>query len=310
MITTENDDHQKLQALIRGAQNTPEGMQTRLLAQRDLADLWRRRGEYRRAGLLFAFTLQAAERVEMPDGPLVASICNQWGILGKYTGRFDQSEELYLRALTVYEQKHTTDCDEIATICHNLGGLAHARGASEVGEPWAARSVAVRERLHGPDHLLTAADRAAWAALLDGCGRYDDAETQLCAAVDVFRRADGDQRYEIAVNQHNLAALYHRRGQCAKAIDGYREALVAKETLLGTKHPGLATTLAGLAAAQLRQNSHRSAVLNYERAIAILTDHQVEAAHPVLRAAQHGLAVALQETSIPQTAGQSSQQLL
>lgn len=53
----------------------------RLPAQMRLAHLWRERGDYRRAGLLLALTLAAAEHRYGPDSPAVAAVSNEWGVL-------------------------------------------------------------------------------------------------------------------------------------------------------------------------------------------------------------------------------------
>ena len=83
-----------------------------------------------------------------------------------------------------------------ATLFHNLGGLDHARGLFAAGEPYARRAVEIRERLLSPDHTETAAHLAALAALLDGQGRYDEAERLYLRALSIFERAYGMENYE------------------------------------------------------------------------------------------------------------------
>uniref|UniRef100_UPI000AAB0720 tetratricopeptide repeat protein n=1 Tax=Streptomyces scabiei TaxID=1930 RepID=UPI000AAB0720 len=133
-------------------------------------------------------------------------------------------------------------------------------------------------------------DRAAWAALLDGCGRPGDAETQLRAALTVFQHVHGAEHYEIAVTTHNLAAIQHRRGHHTAAINGYTRALTLKARLLGGSHPDLATTLVNLATAHRQRGDHDQAAPHYTRAIAILTPH-VTPDHPTLSAARQGLSL-------------------
>ncbi|MET8170503.1 tetratricopeptide repeat protein [Streptomyces sp. NPDC005329] len=110
------------------------------------------------------------------------------------------------------------------------------------------------DRVRGrPDHLLVAADRAAWAAIPDGCGRPCNAETQLRAALAVLQRVHGTEHYGTAVITHHLAALEHRRGNHTAAIDGYTRVLTLKARLLGDSHPDLATTLVNLGPPRPRQ---------------------------------------------------------
>ncbi|MFB7867434.1 tetratricopeptide repeat protein [Streptomyces sp. NPDC056069] len=231
-------------------------------------------------------TLAAAEGLYGTDSPEVARLCNQAGVVGKYTGDFDRAEGLYRRALAVFQHVYGAEHDSVATLYHNLGGLEHSRGRPQAGEPWSARSVEIRERLHGPDHPLVAADAAAWAPLLAGCGRLEEAETQLRRALGIFT-AIGDE-YEQAVTLHNLAALQQSRGAKREALAGYAGALAVKERALGTGHPDLAVTLVNLAALCRGNGEGHKARSYLERAIHILVP-QVSADHPTLAAARRAL---------------------
>ena len=270
-----------------------EQLQLQLALHQQLAKAatWRRRGDYRRAGLLLTLTLGAAEAHTDVGREVVAGICNELGVLGKYTGRFDDAETFYRRALDIYLDVYGTDHDTVASIYHNLGGVAHARGQHRAGEPLARQAVEIRTRLYGPDHLSVAIDVAAWAALLDGCGRVDEAEIHLRHVLWVFRREYGDDHYEIAVTAHNLAALRHRRGDFEGAIADYTEALARKERFLGAEHPELASTLVNLGAALRALDRCEAALPHYRRAAAILR-RSVAADHPTLVAADAAVVAA------------------
>ncbi|MFE5549931.1 tetratricopeptide repeat protein [Streptomyces sp. NPDC056534] len=272
-----------LRARISSQRNDPP---SRLVTQAQLAKHWKKTGDYRRASLLLSFTLAAAENVHGVKSLEVARLCNQSGVLGKYTGNFDHSQRLYIRALMILRRELGPDHDSVATIYHNLGGLEHSRGNPELGEPWAAWSVEVRERLHGPDHPLVAADLAAWAPLLVGCGRLEEAEIQLQRALKIFEAVGDD--YERAVTLHNMAALQHARGADREALAGYVQALVVKECVLGAHHPDLATSLVNLAGVCRRVGELDRAQRYLSRAVRILTP-QVSSGHPTLAAARRGL---------------------
>ena len=99
----------------------------------------------------------------------------------------------------------------------------------------------------GADHPDTAADVAALAALLDGQGKYDEAEPLYRRALSVFERAYGPEHYEVAVNLNNLAALCHATGRAEEAEALYLRSLAIKEKLLGAQHPDVGVTLNNLA---------------------------------------------------------------
>jgi Flp pilus assembly protein TadD len=96
---------------------------------------------------------------------------NELAIICKYTGRFRFGEVLYRRALALVETQPGRDHPMATAIHHNLGGVAHARGDFAAAEPHARRTVQIRAAALSPAHLAVAADRAAWAAVLDGLRR-------------------------------------------------------------------------------------------------------------------------------------------
>ena len=118
--------------------------------------------------------------------------------------------------------------------------------------------------------------RPFWTPRPPGRGR-----TAAARALAVFERTFGQNHYEVAVNLHNLAAMYHRRGEPGRAEGLYRRALDIKQDVLGADHPDLATTLSNLALARHEIGDHREAQNLVERAIAIL-DTVVEPDHPTL----------------------------
>ncbi|MER7281650.1 tetratricopeptide repeat protein [Dactylosporangium sp. NPDC000244] len=236
----------------------------------------RDRGDYRAAERLLRLALAHAESRHGRHGLPAVDIRGELGVLHKLTGRLGEAKTWYRRALRGLRARRRPDLDRFATLLHNLGGVAHAQGRHATGEPAARRAVGIRAALHGADHPATAADRAAWAALLDGCGRTEEAAAQLERALRAMR-----DPVEVAFVTHNLAAVRHRLGDLGAAADGYERALRLKERLLGPDHPQLAATLVGLGGARRRPEY-------YERAIAVL-EPVVDPRHPTLAAARRGL---------------------
>src|SRR4051794_15704946 len=92
------------------------------------ADLHYQRGEYQKAGFLFGAALEKAEQEGIVHPQELSALLNSLGRVYKYTGRFEDADALYHRALALVEQSLGPDHPEAATLCHNLGGLEHARG--------------------------------------------------------------------------------------------------------------------------------------------------------------------------------------
>ena len=82
------------------------------------------------------------------------------------------------------------------------------------GEPFARRSVAIREKALGPDHPDVAADLAALAALLDGQGKYAEAEARYRRALTVFERVfaclSGEPDFEYALIDGTIVTAHQK----------------------------------------------------------------------------------------------------
>ncbi|RSM80720.1 tetratricopeptide repeat protein [Kibdelosporangium aridum] len=168
-----------------------------------------------------------------PGDPIAAGVHNVLGIVGKFTGRFDEAEAHYRRAL----QLHEPNSLGMASILHNLGGLEHERGRPEAGIPWAERGLEVRRNVRPPHHPDIAADLGALGSLYLSAGRLEDAEKAFCQAIEIFTA-----EYEIAVVRGNLAHLQARQGRIEQAEENYRAALAGKRKALGDDHPDIAVT--------------------------------------------------------------------
>lgn len=260
----------------------------------ETADACLTRGEYRRAESLYREALHLAEEMCGKHDPQMALILNALGVLYKYMGRFAEAGRAYRRALRIIEgasngleDKRAIQC-ALATLYHNLGGLEHARGRFAKGEPHARRSVVLRIAALGEDDPAVAADRAALAALLDGQGKYDEAEALYERALEVFERVYGPGHYEIAVTLNNLAAMHQARDNPAVAEQLYRRAVAIKEKLLGRRHPDVAMTVHNLAVLIAEQGRCAEAERLYQRALAIFRK-SLDPGHPKLAVVERNL---------------------
>jgi tetratricopeptide (TPR) repeat protein len=241
---------------------------------------------------------QALTLAEATDGSSVdtAIIAQNLAITRKYTGRFDEAEPLYHRALAIAER-----CGEqrlVAVVCHNLGGLAHARGDHAAGIPWARRAIAERGSLDDPVGL--AADQGALAGLLIDAGQPAEARRLLDDARGVVVAHHGEDHHEVAVIDGNLAAVALAGGDLVAAERRARAALRVKERTLGPDHPELAVTLTTLGTVRRRRGDYREAARLHRRALALLRP-AVEAGHPLLATIEDNLAAAEQPrgTTVP-----------
>jgi tetratricopeptide (TPR) repeat protein len=197
----------------------------------------------------------------------------------KFSGRFDEAEPLYHRAIEIILAATGSDeHPDIADIYHNLGGLEHARGNYVAAEPLARRSVRLR-RASMPDHPSLALDEAALAAILDELGQRDEAETLLRSALVVLERVPAAHRHERAVALNNLAALRYRQGDFEEAEALYRRALTIKLELLPSDAPEIASTLNNLAIVLRKRGATEEALAMYAEALRVFR-RGLQPSHP------------------------------
>jgi tetratricopeptide (TPR) repeat protein len=258
----------------------PDLIRLRVRARVFVAGLDRALGAYAPADRGYRAALGEVTAAFGPRDADVAGILNNLGVLRKYQGRYAEAVRFYERALAIL--RRTRDRAALATLYHNLGGIQHARGRHAAGEPHARRSVELRRQVLGPDHPTVAADVAALAALVEGCGRLAEAARLYERALAVFRRRLGPASAEVGINLGNLASLRQRQGRLAEAERLYLRAVAILERVYGRAHPEVALTVNNLACLVRDGGDLRRAEALYDRA-ARLFERSVGPRHPHAR---------------------------
>jgi hypothetical protein len=83
-------------------------------------------------------------------------------------------------------------------------------------------------------------DAVAYAAILDGPGRWQESEAIYRKALSLFESAAGTEHPDAATMLQNLTGVLAVGGQHGEAERLYRRALTAQEKLLGGDHPDVA----------------------------------------------------------------------
>ena len=239
-------------------------------------------GEFVTAEPLLRQALASAEAAgpAARSGVLAAAL-NALGLLCKDLGRYDEAHGYYLRALTLLEREASADPDDIATLYHNLGGIEHASGNYAAAEALARRGLAIRSGLGRPEDGRLAADQVALAAILDGLGRYDEAERLYLEAITAFGQSAGAHDLDMAVALSDLGAQDAEQGRLERARARLSRAVELKRLALGPRHPDTAITLNNLAVASYRAGAIEQAAALSAEAREIL-EHALPPDHPRL----------------------------
>jgi tetratricopeptide (TPR) repeat protein len=261
-----------------------------------LGELRRVQGDYvcAESHLREAVRLAAGEFGETSDE--YAQKLNDLAVLYKYCGRFDEGLRLYEEALRITTAAQGEEGLTACTIYHNMGGILFSKGDFAAAEPFGKKAWEISRCLLGDSDPRTTTDAAAYAAILDGLGRYGESEAIYRHALAVFEQSFGPNHYEVAATLHNLAAVLCARGDLDEAEPLYQRALAIRENLLGAGSPDAALTRNNLGALLNLTGRPREAAALLESAVEILEDH-LAPDHPHLALARANLKQALLSTT-------------
>ena len=232
-----SDMHREALTMLDSTADEPQLDHSRLAVLGRLGETLRLLGHFAEAEDHLVRAVRLSDQFLPADPVPRADALNGLGILFKDTQRFAEAGDHYRQALELLEQSLGPEDLQLAAIYHNLAGLEHAQDRFVEGEPHARRALHLRAQHEGLTTTGAAADLGVLGALLLGQRRYPEAELVLGQSLAIWQAKFGPQHYEVAVAQHNLAALYAARGEQARALRTLTQVLDTKKRILGTTHP-------------------------------------------------------------------------
>lgn len=257
-----------------------------------LGELRRVQGDYIRGERDLQEAVRLAAGVFGETSDEFAQTLNDFAVLHKYCGRFDEGLQLYKKTLQLTIAAQGEECLTACTIYHNMGGILFSKGDFAAAEPFGKKAWGLSQRLLGESDPRTMTDAAAYAAILDGLGRYDESETIYRRALAVFEKSLGPVHYEVAATLHNLGAVLVAQENYKEAEEHYRRALAIKEGLLDLDSPDVALTRSNLGSLLIILGRRSESVPLLKDATAVL-ERCLTPSHPQLVHARENLRRAL-----------------
>ena len=208
-----------------------------------------------------------------------AHLLNQVGLFLKGRARYAESQLLYQRSLSMYEQLVGPIHPDTATSLNNLALLYAEQGKYAEARPLLQRALAIREQQLGADHPSTAASLDNLANLYMNEEKYVEAEPLFLRALAIREQQLGEMHPSTAISLNNLALLYVEQEKYAQAEQLYQRALAIHEQQLGPEHPSTAASLDNLANLYVNEGKYTEAEQLYQRALAI-HEQQLGPEHP------------------------------
>jgi len=187
-------------------------------------------------------------------------------------GVYDQVEQLYLKALEIFDHDEKAlgaEHSETATLLNNLASLYQRMGKFDQAEPLYLRALGINEKVMGTEHPDTARLLSNLADLYYAQGKQDKSEPLSLRALHIREKALGAEHSDTANSLNNLACLYLYRGEYEQAEPLFLRTLEIFEKVMGTEHPSTATTLGNLAYLYQTQGKFQQAESLHLRALEI-----------------------------------------
>ncbi|MCJ1231793.1 hypothetical protein MMC12_008472 [Toensbergia leucococca] len=161
----------------------------------------------------------------------------------QFSGRYDDAEELYKRALAGREEQLGPDHPDTLGTVENLAIVYRNKGRYDDAEELYKRALAGNEEQLGPDHPDTLRTVQNLANVYSNKGRYDDAEELYKRALAGREEQLGPDHPDTLGTVENLAIVYRNKGRYDDAEELYKRALAGREEQLGPDHPDTLRTV-------------------------------------------------------------------
>jgi tetratricopeptide (TPR) repeat protein len=209
------------------------------------------------------FAQSAGAQAEPRDAASLSDLALEWQQHGHPT----EAVELYTRALAMREKQFGAHSAEAAATLNNLGVALRLDARPADAEAAFRRALSIAEECF--DQRLLATVLGGLGATLVDQGEGDRAEPVLRRSLAMFEHAVGADSIEASEAGNNLAMLYRRTGNLARAQEQMEHSLPLLQQRLGSDHPELAKALNGMFVILVEQNEWDRAEPYLRRALQI-----------------------------------------
>ena len=240
-----------------------------IVALETLASLLNRRKEYEESEALLHYVWETKESFFGMNHPDTLKALNNLGSVFMCSGKYEQAETLFRRALELSEEALGTNNNSTTT--ESLGNLATAlqkNGKFEEAEDKLRRLLEVAERKHGQEHSITMFLLGKLADVLRKNGKLKESEDKFRS---LLKAADQTLELPDSFNMmrllHNFGTLLQKNGKFEEAEDKFRRLLAAAERKYGPNGSNTHTALCFLGSVLKESGQLDDAEAQYRRAL-------------------------------------------
>ena len=220
--------------------------------------------------------------------PEAADVLDRTGTYLREHASYTLAEQLYQRAVQIWERQPEREHPQMAYPLNNLAHLYLKQGKYVEAELLFRQALHMWEQQFGSEHPQVAHPLNGLAIIYETQGKYTEAE-QLFLRVISIREQLGPEHPQMAYPLNGLAIVYRDQGRYAEAGPLYQRALSIWEQQFGSDHPNLITPLNNLGTLYREQGKYAEAEPLFLRSHSIC-EQQLGPEHPQTAYSLTGLA--------------------
>jgi len=223
------------------------------------------------------------------EDPQFASSLTRLATLYYSQGKYNETEPLLRRSLSIMENQLGENHLYVATSLNNLAELYHNQGKYNEAENLRLRCLEIERKTLGENHPQFATSLNNLAALYRDQGKYNEAEPLYLRSLSIREKQLGENHPHVATSLNNLANLYYSQEKNKEAEPLHRRSLSIMEKQLGENHPNVASSLNNLAVLYESQGKYNEAEPLHRRSLSI-REKQLGENHPNVASSLNNLA--------------------
>jgi len=157
----------------------------------NIAAIYKDRGKYDEALILYSKTLSWAIQNLNSGHPGIAAIHNGLGTVLRYLERYEEAREHHTLALEIISTSSGTRSPSYAKILLKFGLLESAMGNKELAERKLLEAIAIREKIFGRNHPFVADAMIEYAAVLREGGKIGESDVVRSEAEEIRENIKG-----------------------------------------------------------------------------------------------------------------------
>jgi len=176
----------------------------------------------------------------------IATIMDNYGILLKKMGQYNEAEKYLYKALEIREDILDKKAYDISASFNNIANLLCKMEKFDEAEDYYKQALEIRKEILGENHIDIGTIYNNMGLLLGQKNKYDEAKLLLEKAFNIYKSSLGINYLDTAQIMNNLAFILCHTKNYEASFNFHKQALEIREEFLSEEHPDTAESYINL----------------------------------------------------------------